>query len=149
MDKKQEIISSAILLTEAIEKNEIELTQTLVDYLNNNFELLDDFSCLTEIIPLYSMSNDLKYITDAFLYTIDNLNYIKDIQKLKWNTNATLSISDLDKKNFILNFINSTDTIESYQMPFLIQSCMIINDYELLNQIKTKFNKNFLNGEEK
>lgn len=136
---KQEIISNANLLVEAIEENKIELTQVLVDYLNNNFQLLDNFSYITEIIPLYTMANNLEYITDAFLYAIDNLNYIENVQKLKWNVNVTLLMNNSNRKDVILNFIKSTNDIENYQMPFLIQSCMLINDYELLNQIKTKF----------
>lgn len=136
---RQEIISNANLLLEAIDNNNIELTEVLVDYLNNNFELLNnEFSDLTELIPLSTISHNSNRITEAFLYAINNLNCIKDSKILKWNSNIALLQNNIEKKEFALNFINSADKIENYQIPFLIQSCILMDDYELIQQIKNK-----------
>ena len=130
---KQEIISNANLLLEAINNNDIELTEVLVNYLNNNFKLLNnEFSDLTELIPLSTISHDPNHITDAFLYAINNLNCIKDSKILKWNSDIALLHNNVEKKEFALNFINSVDKIENYQIPFLIQSCILMDNYELI-----------------
>lgn len=147
---ENDIILKAISLLEAIQEDNIEEAKSLVNYLNTNFEPTEEFYSLNVLIPLHSVIVHDNNGNDTFLYVLNNLKYIDDVnyEQLKWNIYA---INLLKKgkyeeiENFLLNLIENND-IKDYQMPILIQMCVTIDNYNLLKEIRVIFN-NKLNQE--
>lgn len=139
---KNDIILKAISLLEAIKKDDIEEAKNLVTYLNNNFEPTEELYYLNGLIPLHSVV--IHYRNNTFLYVLDNLQHTgNNNEQLKWNvhtTNLLKRANYQEMENFILDFIKNNTTIENYQMPNLIQICVTIDNYDLLNEIRSIFN---------
>lgn len=138
-----DILLNALSLLEAIYKNDLEKAKILVDYLNNNFEPQDGLYFLNDIIPLNSIVNNVN--NDTVLYVLNNLKHMPEaIEQLKWNINSIYLLKENDPeiiKEFILNIINN-NKIQNYQIPVLIQLCVTIDNYDLLENIRSIFKNN-------
>lgn len=138
-----DILLNALSLLEAIYKNDLEKAKILVDYLNNNFEPQDGLYFLNDIIPLNSIVNNVN--NDTVLYVLNNLKHMPEaIEQLKWNINSIYLLKENNPeiiKEFILNIINN-NKIQNYQIPVLIQLCVTIDNYDLLENIRSIFKNN-------
>lgn len=137
---EKEIILKSINLLEAIRINNVSLTKSLVEELNNNFVPTENITTFNELIPLYDIYNNLKVPNESFEYVINNLNNIYNVDRIKWSILIRKLLIENNKEN-IKNLIIDTlsqEIIFDYQIPLLVQLCVTIDRYDLLNQIREK-----------
>lgn len=146
--EKKELILKSISVIEAIENNDLEKVKILIDDLNYNLEQKEINEGVTyyssEFIPFNQLINSEKSLNETLLYVVSNLNGIYGgRENIEWRVKTLLLLNSQDRnnkiENFIIDFIENNSTIEDYKMSMLIQMCIIIDRYDLLKQIKTKF----------
>jgi hypothetical protein len=132
---EKEIILKSINLLEAIRVNDVSLTKSLVEELNNNFIPTENVTTFNELIPLYDIYNNLKVPNESFEYVINNLNNIYNVDRIKWSILIRKLLIENNKenmKNLIVDTL-SQEIVFNYQIPLLIQLCVTIDRYDLLN----------------
>ena len=136
-----EIILTAISLLNAIKDNNLDLTKELVENLNNNFQPNPDLTDLGQIISFFAIFENNNFDSnDALDYALENLNNVNNTETTKWIIKFSKLMSERNEekiKEFITEYLNS-DKIYDYQTANLIQLCIIIDDYELLEQVRKK-----------
>lgn len=141
MDNKQ-LVLTAIALLDAIEQNNLNETKSLVEELNNNFVPTPETQNLNQLISYMDILENKNFIAnEALEYCINNLNNILNIERVKWLVTTSKLLNDLNKEeiaNFILNFINQNNEILDYEMATLVQLCVTIDRYDLLNLLREK-----------
>ena len=138
-----EFTLKAIELLEAINNDDLATTITLVKLLNDNYKYVDGLLGLHELIPLTEIINKTGgQPNESFLYTLNNLENIQNNEEIKWHLIITRLIIKQDKeeiKDFILQYIyNDESTLKNYQIGALVRLCVIIDDYELLADIRKR-----------
>lgn len=129
-----DLVLTTIELLKAINQNDLENTKILVDYLNNNFEPMEGFMSLDEVIPLNDMLNNNN---ESFLYVINNLQNYPNIDRIQWYITVKMLQSNNDNnkiEQFIIDSINSNN-VEDYQVINLINLCTRTQRYDLLDNL--------------
>lgn len=138
-----EFTLKAIELLEAINNDDLATTITLVKILNDNYKYVDGLLGLHELIPLTEIINKTGgQPNESFLYTLDNLENIQNNEEIKWHLIVTRLIVQQDReaiKDFILEYLyNNETTLKNYQIGALVRLCVIIDDYELLSDVRKR-----------
>ena len=124
----------------AIEQDNMDEAIDLVNYLNNNFEPLENLQQLNEIIPLGIWYNQRKdNINETFKYVLNNLQFIDNMEQLRWFVKAQSLMIEGDEyilSQFIINCLE--EDLYDYQLSYLIQICVTIDRYDLLNELRNK-----------
>ena len=141
MENKQLVLTVMELLN-AIEQNDLIQTKFLVLELNNNFIPTSENQNLNQLIPYMDILENKNFEANESLeYCINNLNNVSNIERAKWLITIFKLLKDLNKdeiSNFITNFINQDEEILDYQMVSLVQLCVTIDRYDLLNLLQEK-----------
>lgn len=135
-----ELLDKSIVLLNAIEQDNMDEAIDLVNYLNNNFEPLENLQQLNEIIPLGIWYNQRKdNINETFKYVLNNLQFIDNMEQLQWFVKAQSLMIEGDEyilSQFIINCLE--EDLYDYQLSYLIQICVTIDRYDLLNKLRSK-----------
>jgi hypothetical protein len=135
-----ELLDKSIALLNAIEQDNRDEAIDLVNYLNNNFEPLENMQQLNEIIPLGIWYNQRKDdINETFKYVLNNLQFMSNMEQLQWFVRAQSLMIEGDK-NILSQFVVSCldGDLYDYQLSYLIQICVTIDRYDLLNALRNK-----------
>lgn len=140
----KEIIMTSISLLNAINNNDLNLTKELVENLNINFVPTEDMQNLNQLISFSDIAENKNYeINESLEYALNNLNNVINTNIVKWNINFTKLILNKNKNDietFILNNLNKEQILD-YEIQGLIQLCVTIDRYDLLNQIREIISK--------
>ena len=140
----KEIIMTSISLLNAINNNDLNLTKELVENLNTNFVPTEDMQNLNQLISFSDIVENRNYeINESLEYALNNLNNVINTNIVKWNINFTKLILNKNKNDietFILNNLNKEQILD-YEIQGLIQLCVTIDRYDLLNQIREIISK--------
>ena len=140
----KEIIMTSISLLNAINNNDLNLTKELVENLNINFVPTEDMQNLNQLISFSDIVENKNYeINESLEYALNNLNNVINTNIVKWNINFTKLILNKNKNDietFILNNLNKEQILD-YEIQGLIQLCVTIDRYDLLNQIREIISK--------
>ena len=140
----KEIIMTSISLLNAINNNDLNLTKELVENLNTNFVPTEDMRNLNQLISFSDIVENRNYeINESLEYALNNLNNVINTNIVKWNINFTKLILNKNKNDietFILNNLNKEQILD-YEIQGLIQLCVTIDRYDLLNQIREIISK--------
>ena len=140
----KEIIMTSISLLNAINNNDLNLTKELVENLNTNFVPTEDMRNLNQLISFSDIIENRNYESNESLeYALNNLNNVINTNIVKWNINFTKLILNKNKNDietFILNNLNKEQILD-YEIQGLIQLCVTIDRYDLLNQIREIISK--------
>lgn len=140
----KEIIMTSISLLNAINNNDLNLTKELVENLNVNFIPTEDMKNLNQLISFSDIAENRNYeINESLEYALNNLNNVINTNIVKWNINFTKLILNKNKNDietFILNNLNKEQILD-YEIQGLIQLCVTIDRYDLLNQIREIISK--------
>ena len=140
----KEIIMTSISLLNAINNNDLNLTKELVENLNTNFVPTEDMRNLNQLISFSDIIENRNYeINESLEYALNNLNNVINTNIVKWNINFTKLILNKNKNDietFILNNLNKEQILD-YEIQGLIQLCVTIDRYDLLNQIREIISK--------
>ena len=140
----KEIIMTSISLLNAINNNDLNLTKELVENLNTNFVPTEDMQNLNQLISFSDIVVNRNYeIKESLEYALNNLNNVINTNIVKWNINFTKLILNKNKNDietFILNNLNKEQILD-YEIQGLIQLCVTIDRYDLLNQIREIISK--------
>lgn len=135
---ENEILLTIADLLIAMQNENLEETERIVNFLNENFIPNDQVKNFNELIPVYKLYSDNEN-NKAYIYVINNLNGLTDIEQLKWS----LQINELITKNnqqeikeFLLSTISSLNFLNEYQVNSLIRLSIKINNYDILNTIR-------------
>lgn len=140
----KEIIMTSISLLNAINNNDLSLTKELVENLNTNFVPTEDMQNLNQLISFSDIVENRNYeVNESLEYALNNLNNVINTNIVKWNINFTKLILNKNKNDietFILNNLNKEQILD-YEIQGLIQLCVTIDRYDLLNQIREIISK--------
>ena len=140
----KEIIMTSISLLNAINNNDLNLTKELVENLNTNFVPTEDMRNLNQLISFSDIIENRNYESNESLeYALNNINNVINTNIVKWNINFTKLILNKNKNDietFILNNLNKEQILD-YEIQGLIQLCVTIDRYDLLNQIREIISK--------
>ena len=141
MENKQ-LVLTVMKLLNAIEQNDLTQTKSLVLELNNNFIPTSENQNLNQLIPYMDILENKNFEANESLeYCINNLNNVLNTERAKWLIIIFKLLKNLNKdeiSNFIINFINQDEEILDYQMVSLVQLCVTIDRYDLLNLLREK-----------
>ena len=135
------IFLHSIDLIEAIQINDLEKTQEEVAWLNNNFAKSDLIPTLDQIISLPDIVKPLPDINESYIYMVFNLKNL-DTERYKFHlTMINLSKErNIEKIEQFLSQTLSQEDMEDYKFADLIQMCVTIDRYDLLQQVREKLN---------
>lgn len=133
MMTENEVIIKTIELFNAAKNNNITEVEEIVNYLNNNFEPSDLIPALNGFLPFERVFD--KTTNESLFYILDNLIYLDQKDKIKWDIN----IKELRKNNnkqeikeFIIQFIDKE--LFDWQLNDLISLCVFIGDLNLVSK---------------
>lgn len=126
----------------AIQDNNLDKAKELVKYLNNNFIIVDNEINLEELLGLFNKNFDIN--NETIDYVLDNLNYLNNIDFLKWNRKISKLIFN---KNFdeIKQFVFSQLESLTYNIsPTTLYQSLIKISASLANNEESKYLLNYI-----
>lgn len=138
---EKDIILKAIDLLKAIKDNDLTQAKELVDWLNLNFVESENLPCFNEVFPFYELyQNSFNKSNEALFYVLNNLDNVKNIDRIRWIISVQQSIHTADNENMRELIISTLalDELKDYHFPHLIQLCVTIDDYDLLEIVRDK-----------
>lgn len=137
----REIMLMSISLLNAINENDLTTTKILVQDLNDNFQPSPNMQNLNQLISFSDIIENKNFeINESFDYAINNLCNISNIDEIKWLITVLELLKNkniIEIENFILQSLEK-NIIRDYEIQSLIQLCVTIDRYDLLNQLKDK-----------
>lgn len=141
--ENKDLILESIPIIKAIRENNLEESKILINNFNLQQSKENIVHYMDDYIPFTTLINSPKTLNETLLYVANNLNNIQNRETLKWRIEILLLLQspnrNIDVANFIINFLENNSSIEKYQMPLLVQMCVTIDRYDLLEQIRIKF----------
>lgn len=141
--ESRDYILDSMLMIKTISDNDLEKMKILINDFNSKQQQEDITHWMDNFIPFNQLMSSPKTLNETLLYVVNNLDNIEKREVLKWRIENLLLLQspnrDANIENFIINLLENNTTIKEYQMPMLIQMCVTIDRYDLLEQIRIKF----------
>lgn len=134
MYSEKQLLLRAIELLKAIQDDDINLTQNLVQDLNGDFENRKEKNLYFNNI----LVNHNKFNNESYKYMIYNLQYLTNAETIQWEFEINSLLKENNKnqlKNFIATISQSEDPIPHYKKNALVQICITLDKYDLLEQL--------------
>ena len=141
--ESRDYILDSMLMIKTISDNDLEKMKILINDFNSKQQQENITHWMDNFIPFNQLMSSPKTLNETLLYVVNNLDNIEKRESLKWRIENLLLLQspnrDVNIENFIINLLENNTTIKEYQMPMLIQMCVTIDRYDLLEQIRIKF----------
>lgn len=139
------ILLKALNLVAAVNNNNINETKELVTWLNNNFQSNDEIPDLDTIVSLDQLAKPLpNELNESYEYVVFNLNNINSARfKSHLTTRNLVKEKDFNKiEQFVNNYLEE-ENIENFKIADLIQLCISVDRYDLLDKVRKTLSSYF------
>lgn len=139
------IFLKALNLVAAVNNNNINETKELVTWLNNNFQSNDEIPDLDTIVSLDQLAKPLpNELNESYEYVVFNLNNINSARfKSHLTTRNLVKEKDFNKiEQFVNNYLEE-ENIENFKIADLIQLCISVDRYDLLDKVRKTLSSYF------